>query len=151
MPLHILFGVASAAAGHNNDTGRNCTLGGSVGRCLGCRVSRMSSWEEAGTWEETSAAGVKVISIGKLVTEIRDYSAIAGTFPGNYTSERLEAELKQRLPRFRERSLGWRGSHVVANPAGRLQRERTPERIVRPDSRWMWLLNGSCELDSPPR
>jgi hypothetical protein len=42
-------------------------------------------------WEETGVAGVKLIWNGMVVTDIRDHHAIAGTFPGNYTSERLEA------------------------------------------------------------
>jgi hypothetical protein len=61
LPLRIPFRVTSTAAWGNNDAGRNRNAGRGVGNCLGCRGSRMSSSEEAGTWEETGAAGVKVV------------------------------------------------------------------------------------------
>jgi hypothetical protein len=59
LPLRIPLPEADAALCQNNDAGRNRSQGRGVGGCLGCRVSRMSSSEEAGTWEETGAAGVK--------------------------------------------------------------------------------------------
>lgn len=59
--LYIPFPVVDFAVGKNNDAGRNRSQGRSRGSCLGFRISRMSSSEEAGTWEETSAAGVKMV------------------------------------------------------------------------------------------
>jgi hypothetical protein len=64
LPLRIPFHVADAAVCQSNDADRNRSQGWGVGNCLGFRVSRMSSSEEAGTWEETGAADVKVVWVG---------------------------------------------------------------------------------------
>ena len=45
--LRTLLGLARARSGHVAIAGRDCTQGRSVGICLGCRVSRMSSSELA--------------------------------------------------------------------------------------------------------
>src|SRR3974390_3414566 len=79
---------------------------GTEGRCLGCRISRMSPSEEAGTWGDSGADGVKVVRLGLALTGAE--AVMAGLAAGAATwraealsepSNRLKA--LGRLPRSR--------------------------------------------------
>jgi hypothetical protein len=94
--------IAAAAGCRKNDAGRNRTQGRSVGSCLGCRVSRMSSSVEAGTWEETSAAGVKLVWVSTAGVHVPlAWLSLSGCETGNGSGMTSDLVRRMGVPRKR--------------------------------------------------